>query len=265
VLSVLAVLAVRNESIHLPGQLDRLLNDQLDIAIIDNGSDDGSREICEEFQSKGSIKICDQPWTGEFSLHDQLRLKADIIRSSNHDWVVHVDADEWLQTPKPGQSLLDGLEEADAGGANCVNFNEFVFVPMVGEDFYQTDYVQQMRRYYFFQPAYPRLMRAWKRSANVSNIDAGGHKLSGTNVQIHPVDFNLRHYIALSEEHVMKKYVGRKFSREDLESGWHFNRLGIRPDQLRLRNSNCIFQLNEPTDRAFEKSSPTSQHFWEWS
>jgi hypothetical protein len=35
-----------------------------------------------------------------------------------------------------------------------------VFVPLPGEDFYGHDYASRMSTYYFFQPHYPRLIRA---------------------------------------------------------------------------------------------------------
>ena len=191
-------------------------------------------------------------------------LKAAIINAAKHDWVVHVDADEWLQSPTPGQGLLEGLSVADRSGANCVNFNEFVFIPLERENFYSPDYTKLMKNYYFFQPQYPRLMRAWKRMGGVSNIVGAGHRITGEDIKIHQVDFNLRHYIVLSEEHAQRKYVGRNFSKEDLECGWHRNRRGIKQEQLRLRRSEWLRYVHDPDSSALETVSPTNKHFWEW-
>lgn len=263
-LSALAIVAIRNEAVHLRRLLDQLVSDGLEVAVIDNGSTDGSREIAAQFLGDGVVELTDQPWTGAFSLSDQLRIKAAVIQASRHDWIVHVDADEWLQSPTPGQRLIDGLAEADAAGANCVNFEEFDFVPMPGEDFESGDYIAGMRNYYFFQPHYPRLMRAWKRDAELNNLENGGHMLHGADVRKFDTDFILRHYLALSETHAAQKYVGRCFSEEDRQRGWHGNRIGLTPQQMSIRPSAAIKTLPSPASRVFDRSLPQKLHFWDW-
>lgn len=263
-INALAVIAVRNEASHLTRQLQQLAADGLEIAVLDNGSTDGSRDIAQQALGGAVTQLVDLPWTGAFSLSDQLRAKATLIEASKHDWILHVDADEWLQSRTPGQRLLKGLAEAEAAGANCVNFDEFVFVPLPGEDFTGTNYTQQMRHYYFFQPKYPRLMRAWKRTDNLSSLSTGGHELKGSKVRKFKTDFILRHYIALSEAHAAQKYVGRSFADEDRQRGWHGNRLGLTQAQLCIRSMDPIRQLPEPGSRDFDRSNPQKLHFWDW-
>jgi hypothetical protein len=141
-------------------QHGRLIGSGLEVYLIDNESTDGTREIASEFRGRGLIDIEKLPWTMEFSLSDQLRGKQRVFAASNHDWIVHADADEWLCSPIEGQSLLEGLTAAEEGGYNCVNFHEIVFVPRRDEDFYAHDYASRMSTYYFFHPHYPRLIRA---------------------------------------------------------------------------------------------------------
>jgi len=102
------------------------------------------------------------------------------------------------------QRIFLGMSQqrADESGANCINFNEFVFIPAEDEDFSNTDYAKLMLNYYFFQPSHPRLMRAWKRVATLENRTSGGHLLAGENYKLYKNDFILRHYIALSALHV---------------------------------------------------------------
>ncbi len=261
----LAILCFRNERAHIRRCLCDLIASGLDVAAIDHDSSDGSHEVAVEFLGRGLVRLERMPWTGRFSLSEQLRAKRRVIAAaSDYDWIVHVDADEKLCAPRAGQSLLDGIGEADAGGATGVNFHEMVFVPLPGEDFLVEIDADRMRTYYFFQPRYPRLTRAWKRSADLDNSASGGHALAGANLRLHGQDFILRHYIALSEAHACAKYVGRAFADEDLSRGWHGNRLDIRADALRVKPCRFLKRLRQAGDVDFDLRDPSKTHFWQW-
>jgi len=262
--TILAIACVRDESVHMRRLIEGLRDDGLDLAILDNGSTDGTREIAETYLGAGVDRILDLPWTGAFSLSEQLRAKSTLVADIRHDWVVHVDADEWLQSPAPAQTLAEGIAEADAAGANCVNFEEFVFLPRPDADHVHDTYAGEMRDYYYFRPRHPRLLRAWKREAGLTNLASGGHMLRGGAVLRHDVDFILRHYIALSEAHGRAKYVGRVFADEDIARGWHGKRRAIVPDTLRFRQNPALRTLPTPESRDFDRSAPIRQHFWEW-
>lgn len=263
-MKVLAIVCIRNEAIHLRRCLRAYIDNGIDVALIDNGSTDGSLEIAEQFVGKGVITIEHIDWTGEFSLSTQLRVKEKIYKNSFYNWIVHADADEWLCSDKQCQTLFDGIAEADAQGYTVINFNEVVFVPLPGEDFFVEDYASHMRTYYFFQPSYPRLNRVWKRELLLDNKETGGHLLQGDGIRLFDRDFILRHYIALSEAHAVTKYVGRSFAGEDLAQGWHGNRRDITAQQLRLRPVKELRQLISPNRDDFDLSAPLTTHFWQW-
>lgn len=261
----LAVVCVRNESMHVRRCLTDFIADGLDVFLIDNGSTDGSLEVAEDFLGCGLVGISHLKWNGEFSLKDQLRAKQSIIEKSSYDWVVHADADEWLCSPNSGEKLIDGIARAHYSGCNCINFHELVFVPLPCENFYAEDYSQRMLSYYFYQPTYPRLNRAWKKDAGLRMDKTGGHRLEGRDTRIYAVDFHLRHYIALSEEHAKRKYIGRAYSAEDIMSGWHLNRRRIREKDLHVKWMRGIWKLQSPDSRDFNFSMPMDRHFWEWN
>jgi glycosyltransferase involved in cell wall biosynthesis len=265
-LRALAVVCVRNEAIHIRRCLKHLIGSGLEVHLIDNESTDDTREIAKEFLGRGLIGIDLLPWRQEFSLLDQLHAKQRVFEASDHDWLVHADADEWLCSPYPGQSLLEGLAAADEAGYDCVNFHEIVFVPLPGEDFYAADYAARMSTYYFFQPSYPRLNRAWCRRIKVTNLGFGGHLLEGEETRCSPVDFLLRHYIVLSEVHARAKYLDRRFSEEELRKGWHGNRWNITLDNLRVKLIPELRRLagNPASQTSFDLSAPVTRHFWEW-
>jgi hypothetical protein len=119
--------------------------------LIDNESTDGTRE---KFRGQGLIDIEKLPWTMEFSLSDQLRGKQRVFAASNHDRIVHADADEWLCSPIERQSLLEGLTAAEEGGSiasistrSCSSlFGTRISMPTT-----------MLPACYFFQPHYPRV------------------------------------------------------------------------------------------------------------
>jgi glycosyltransferase involved in cell wall biosynthesis len=262
--SAVAILCTRNEELHIRRCLACLIDEGLDIVMIDNDSSDRTRAYAAEFLGRGLLSIESLPWRRAFSLSDQLASKAEMIKETPHDWIVHVDADEWLSSSTPGQTLMEGLVAADAAGANCINFDEFVFTPPRGESVEVDDYHHHLLAYYFFQPAYPRLLRAWRKDAALDNQTHAGHNLSGPNISRFPKDFILRHYIVLSEAQARTKYVGRKFSPEDISRGWHGNRTIIRAENMILPPREKLNILADWTSKSFSKEPVHKTHFWQW-
>jgi hypothetical protein len=259
------VLCVRNEVIHIKRALRDLISDGIEVVLIDHQSDDDTLDRARPFLGRGLLQLHSLPWRGEFNLTEQLEFKARIVRDLHHEWVLHVDADEWLHPADETPTLRGVIERADAEGFNALNFNEFVFVAEPGEDFHSDDYSDRMVAYYHFRPHHPRLMRAFKRSAGLDFTKAGGHLLQGEGLRLYPHDQVLRHYHAYSEEQGRRKYVGRSFAPRDLEKGWHLNRLTITPERLRLRPHAALRRLSSPTSRDFSLEAPVATHFWEWA
>ena len=261
----LALICARNEAVHIERCIRHLIESGCDVCLIDNDSTDGTLELALPFLGHGLVDIRRLAWTGAFSLSKQLDAKREIIDASQHDWVVHADADEWLVSPNEGETLVEALTSADAAGFNAVNFHECVFIPLPGADHYHTDYVETMRDYYFFQPFYPRLNRAWRRDAMLDNLSQGGHIVAGPAMNLSPHDLILRHYIVLSQAQANAKYLNRAFSEEDLHSGWHTRRVKINADAMRLKTHPAMRYLNDPLNHGlFDLSQPVDTHFWEW-
>jgi glycosyltransferase involved in cell wall biosynthesis len=264
-ISCAAILCVRDESLHIRRALSDLIHQGIEVAVIDQESTDGTIEICEEFVGAGLLSIDRLNWTGVYDLTAQLKAKARIVEKLRHDWVIHTDADEWLQSPVEGETLLEGLDRISENGCNVINFEDFVFLPHHGQRVGLDSYEKNILNYYFFAPWKKRLMRAWKRSAGFQNIESGGHLLSGKAVKIAPEDFILRHYIVLSHEQAVQKYVGRIFSERDLEKNWHSNRLYLSAEALELPAPDNLKKLSRWDSVNFDRSEPRKEHYWGWS
>lgn len=260
--SCAALLCVRNEASHLPRALAQFIDDDIDVAVIDHGSSDGSLAICERHLGRGVVAIDHLPWLGVYDQTAQLQAKAALAGRLSHDWLIHADADEWMHTQRPGESLRAGITRADAQGCNAINFEEFVFLPGPGD--HPLSDVRLSLGYYFFAPSANRLMRAWRRNDGLENISSGGHVLAGEGLRLFPEAFVLRHYIVLSQRQAIEKYAGRVFAQGDLDRGWHGNRLGLSERDLKLPDPARLRRLPDWTSTDFDRTDPQRLHFWHW-
>lgn len=263
-ITCVAVLAVRNEVLHIYRAISSFIEQGIDVVVIDHESTDGTLEICKDFLGNGVLSIECLPWRGVFDLSEQLEAKTRVIKKLPHDWVIHADADEWLQSPIKGESLLEGIARVAAHGYNAINFEEFVFLPDPEDSSDLRDYNKKLLHYYFFSPHQNRLMRAWKMECDFSNVASGGHHLGGVDINLAPEAFILRHYIVLSQQHAVKKYADRLFSESDLKKGWHGNRLQLDVNRLTLPETRYLKKLPRTDSVSFDRSDPKQDHYWDW-
>lgn len=263
--SCVALICVRNESLHIHRMISDFTNQGIEVVIIDNGSTDDTLDICSTFLGKGLLFVKNMPWTGKFNLSKNLEIKEQVAKTLRHDWIIHADADEWMHSSVDGESLIDGITRISESGFNVINFEEFVFLPKSDSQYNIHDYNKEFKDYYYFAPQKHRLMRAWNRLQDFRNLASGGHRLNGKNINIAPESFILRHYIVLSYEHAVEKYTRRVFSECDLAKGWHGNRLNLTAKKLKLPDRNKLKRLDRWDNYNLDNSDPKDSHYWEWN
>ena len=74
----------------------------------------------------------------------------------------------------------------------------------------------------------------------------------------------------ISRQAALNKYLPRVFSSEDLERGWHGNRVSIQAGGLEAYfegrgTDGKLHCLSSPEATNVDRSSPQRTHFWEWS
>lgn len=255
------MVCVRNELPYLRHVLPYLASENIEAIIIDNESTDGTSEAIRDGIFPNVVGLESLPYGGNFDLSRQLDLKWTLIDSLTSDWVIHQDADEILHAPAGWGGLRHQIEEANRGGFTVLNFNELVMLPA---DPFRDDILHNNTNYYFFEPKPMRLMRAWKRSANLTGGGSGGHKLQG-DVNVYPERMLMKHFIVRTQEHAYEKYLHRKFSSTDLKKGWHVNRLNFTPDNLKIPViGEHLHSLANPMDVPERLPRPSHTHFWEW-
>jgi glycosyltransferase involved in cell wall biosynthesis len=261
-ISIGSVICSRNDAVYLRNLIPYLAEEQIDVILIDNNSNDGTKD---EFTAKNYPNIIerrDLAFDGRFDLSRQLAAKAIAFDELCSEWVIHQDADEVLHAPGNWGGLRESIQEAHAQGFTILNFNELVMLPF---DPKIDDYMSNNRRFYFFEPRPLRLMRAWRRSANLTNVATGGHILTGENVYVSPKRMILKHFMVRSQSHAIQKYIGRAFADGDLAKGWHQNRVNLTTEMLKIpESSEFLHTLETPQASPAKLPRSAKAHFWEW-
>ncbi len=258
---LVALLTVRNERLYLARCLEHLIANDVDVCVIDNGSSDSTRQIAEGFLERGVIRLETIPYNGTFELLPILRNEERLAREIDADWFMHHDADEIRESPFVGSTLRQAVEKVDAEGYNTINFDEFVFLPTSEhERFEGRDYVKEMTRYYYFHPRGQHRLNAWKRTgATVDLCGSAGHRVQFAGQRTHPTDFIMRHYIALSWDHLAQKYQSRQYSPEEIgRLSWHRARARFDADAVRWIDWSRLKRVTRAGE--WDRSDPWTAH-----
>lgn len=258
---VVALLAIRNEELYLEQCLQHLIAQGVDVCVIDNDSTDSSLQIANRHLGRGVFRIERLPYEGFFDETAKMRLKAALAQEIDGDWFIHHDADEIRQAPTPFRSLIDGITEVDRQGYNAINFDEFVFLPTDGNETCEgRDFVTCMKYYYFFEPVKLNRINAWKKTVlDERFVESGGHHISFKGMKIYPDSFILRHYMGLSQRHLLSKYTSRIHSMSEvLSQNLNRKRAMFTPDRL-LLPTRAELKLVDPAGR-WDRSDPWRAH-----
>jgi glycosyltransferase involved in cell wall biosynthesis len=232
----IALLATFNEERFIRPCLEHLFSQGLLVYLLDNSSTDRTVKIARAFLGRGLIGIEDLPRDGLYRWTEILRRKEELAAELDGDWFVHVDADEFRLPPAGYATLAEAFAAIDRAGFNAVDFYEFTFVPTLEEPDHDHDrFLETMRWYYPFSPRRPNQLNAWKSQDRPVDLASGaGHRVEFPGLRPYPSPFPMRHYLFLSVEHAIRKYVERRYDPSELEAGWHRARAALRAEDITL-------------------------------
>jgi glycosyltransferase involved in cell wall biosynthesis len=260
---VVAIIAAFNEERFIGGCLEHLFANGVEAYLCDNESTDRTVEIAAGHLGRGLRGIETLPRDGTYRWRQILARKEQLAAELTADWFLHLDADEIPQSPHPGQTLAEAFAEADAAGYDAVEFRELTFVATrEAPDHDHPEFRRTMRWYYPFAPRPLHLVRAWRRQPRVDLVSTGGHQASFRHRRIWPQALLLRHYLILSPEHMLRKYVLRRYDAGEVRKGWHGWRARLTADGIRLP-SQAELRFTA-TDADLDPSSPRGRHCVEW-
>jgi glycosyltransferase involved in cell wall biosynthesis len=260
---VVAIIAAYNEERFIGGCLEHLFANDVEAYLCDNESTDRTVEIATSYLGRGLRGIETLPRDGTYRWRQILARKEQLAAELDADWFLHLDPDEIPQSSRPDQTLAEAIAEADAGGYNAVEFQELTFVATrEAPDHDHPEFRRTMRWYYPFVPSPLHRVIAWKRQPRVDLVRTGGHQARFRGRRISPQPLFLRHYLILSHEHMLRKYVLRRYDAGEVRKGWHGWRAKLTPDSIHLPSQSQLrFTAN---DADLDASSPRRQHFLEW-
>ena len=249
---IVAIFAVYNERCFMPRVIRHLREQGVESYIIDNESTDGTRDIVDGLIGKGVIGVETLPRSGVFELEAQLRRKEQLHHELGADWYIHHDADEIRQPPRPYATLAEAVRAVDRAGGNAIDFHEFAFMPTARDEDYEHDrYPEEMQYYcYIYRTTGARYrINAWKNlGQEIDLASSGGHQVKFDSRRLFPEKFILRHYVALSYDHILRKYCQRQFSQREVQKGWFWTRATLRQEDIHFPDRKALKKLSADGD-----------------
>jgi glycosyltransferase involved in cell wall biosynthesis len=242
---IVAILASYNEERFIRTCLEHYLQQGIEVYLLDNDSTDKTVEIAKEFAGRHLIGVERIPRNGMYVWRDILLRKEALSDELEADWLIHADPDEIRVAPESGKTLAEAIAEVDREGFNAINFMEYTFLPVrESPDHDHPDFQKSMRWYYPFAQRHPHRLNAWKKQPrrwpgtkgflrelfknrrwgrpSVDLHSSGGHLVDFPGLHPYPIDFKLKHYIVLSLDHAIQKYVKKVFDPKEVDGshGW---------------------------------------------
>ena len=171
--------------------------------IVDNGSNDGSYEICKKYLGHEVLEL-ERVETSEHL--KQLLLKTALRLASKHgpDWIVMADADEFIETPWRDKDLRHAIEEDAERDYTIAAVSHFKFVPTTRDDVNEPKLLRRMRHYIKSDDLSRE--KIWKHSPNVDLTNP--HRpdfLDPQERRLSPHRYIMRHYPLRSAEQFERK------------------------------------------------------------
>ena len=219
-----AILTCRNAAPTLSALLDHLERAGAKVILVDHGSTDATWQIALDRRGALVTKMVREPFTGVFDLTRQLRLKREIIRSVGAGWVIHVDADEFLDPPA-GMTLREFVAKWDRSNCLAATSRELVFLPRRNSEIHNPESFQTTTRSFVTLQERDPKQRLFRWDAPLDLwMATGGHTVTARKQDVIPDRLDLRHYLGLSLDHIRAQYYARVFARSDIAKYWHGSR-----------------------------------------
>ena len=242
--SVVAIVAAYNEA-DIVGQVVRdLLNQNIQVYFLDDGSTDDTVRRVEPFVGRGVLAIERRPdaprSSDDFEWERILRRKTALASELSADWFIHHDADEFRESPWADLTLKEAVRRVDSLGYNAIDFESLDFWP-THDRFRAGDDVRSSFPFYSRRAPYDRVqIRCWKKTPCLDLASSGGHDAEFPERHVFPLRFILRHYPIRGQAHGERKIFRERrnrFIEAERARGWHVQYDGVKTDESFIRDS----------------------------
>ncbi|MGA2270322.1 MAG: glycosyltransferase family 2 protein [Bryobacteraceae bacterium] len=236
---------VRNEADILPWTIQHLVDQGVEVYVIDNWSTDGSWEMLSWLPISGRERFPSSGPEDRYNCLSMLHRVDEVAAASKADWCIFHDADEIRRSPRPGETIVRGLQRVEAEGYNAINHNLYLFRAI------DDDYIGDPERHFSY---YTRThvdcglnhVKAWKNTGRLTGLGTraagGGHAFGFAGMTVHPQKWVLKHYPIRGQRHGARK-MAERLSRWNLEErswGWHVQYKGLSPGSNFLHDPNTL-------------------------
>src|SRR5215467_5888150 len=226
--SVVAIIAAYNEADIIGAAVRDLIDQNISVYLLDDGSTDSTVQAVEPYVGRGVIGIerlrPPEASPGEFNLKQIVRRKAQLAGALDADWFINHDADEFRESPWGDVPLKEAIRRVDGLGYNAIDFACFDF-RLIDDGGWTGGDVRSAFPFYSEAAPYDRVqIRCWKKTACVELESTGGHDARFEGRKVFPVRFVLRHYPIRSQAHGERKvFLERqpRFAEQERALGWH--------------------------------------------
>jgi glycosyltransferase involved in cell wall biosynthesis len=240
-----AIVMARNAE----GTLDRLLTHLhrhgAQAVVIDHASTDRTRAIAEARRDGPVREILAEPFNGVFDLTAQLRRKREVIAALPEGWVIHADADEFLDAPDGGRlcDLVSAWKDRQILAAPC---REMVFLPNDEDSRHDPASFEATMTMAAPLVEHDPKQRLFRTGADLTLwMATGGHTITTDPARLARTALPLRHYIGLSLDDLRAQYLGRVFAHGDRMKRWHTSRL-VGGVQITAPPTGTLARLGDP-------------------
>jgi glycosyltransferase involved in cell wall biosynthesis len=218
-MKVISIINVIDEEEYIAKVLGNTVEQGMVPIVINNGGSDRVLDIVREW----GVQIFDHI-TPTFELQDLISFGVGVAKSLGCDWYVLTDADELMET-YDGRTIADVIEEEDAKGYNCINFDSYSFWATVDDDMDEPDFAKRILHYTFFDIPYIRAVK------NSPEITLDHPHTPGGELRLSPVSMVIRHYKFLDADQGRRKVLARRarYDPWDLSQGshTHYKHIGV--------------------------------------
>jgi glycosyltransferase involved in cell wall biosynthesis len=222
---VVRMLPVFNEIDVLPQNIDWYHRAGIRTVVIDNGSTDGSSELCRAALAEGRIERLARHPTEEFELLQLLARVHLLARECRPQWLMLTAADEFFETAS-GEPLLPALREDFHAGYNLIKFYNMEFWMTERDDAADPDPLTRMRHYSCYDVdmyrAYPNL-EGLDLLRNFGHRPTFPHDIPG---RVSPRLYVSRHYKLRNMDQAQRKVRRIRPTRNEPHAHVHYRNFG---------------------------------------
>ena len=244
-MKIIGMIPVYNESDIVGYVVDHLVSQGIELVILDNGSTDGSYEICMHRRGRGVVSIA-RLETKRFDFDLMIETLNQMALREKPKWILLSAADEFLESPYPGLTLSDSIKLEDSKGFNLIQFNNFEFWPTDKDCESAEPDVRKRIKYYTWND--DMQFRCWRAYPGTKVSGSTGHYPEFpkyVKARIPREKYVLRHYRIRSYRQGLRKIFSERLPRYDEEErsrglNVHYDKFGTDPAYYIINSANLI-------------------------